>query len=652
MKRLLRLSVLYLKTAFSCMGRALTFTAAILAIAALLLWNTYRNADGGLSFANIGIVSEDDSKEMDWLFRIVKSMPAVKGLCSLEKYEKNEALKELKNGNLQIVMEIPENFVTDLNYMKESSLTLYVPKGDILANDRIFAMLSSVESLMATTECAICSMYEGMEHYSYNTTVSEMEDTLFGTYINSFLNREDQISIEYLSEYGNFDSFLYYGISGILFATVLLGVFMLRGYSKNMLETEKILAYSYGGKIILSLLKILCFSVPYFVLGSTLFAAFSIIGEKLGYEIYISLPAYLTIIFIGLTISSFVHIFANLVGNREGREILYGLIVTLAWIISGATLGSNRFLVPSMSRYALLSSACDIRITGAFWGQLIYMFLFIVIAVLLSVKNIDIKFEFDSMKKKGQSSKRREHNNLYLNWFKLKLKTNIKSYVFWLETAVIVVTAVTIHFLVLKNNDSNRVIYISNGKSEEMIDYISGFDYEPVASLKNMKKEIIKGKALAGLNIDDAGITIYAPTGSYSGVILRELIYPYMLNRQSPDLLKEYLKGIGLNEDDPELRYVLDANRHLNENFKISIFKINEVLDAKQAGVNKTDAVGFALFVMITLAFILSVVYEIKSNRGFLNSRPFFVRITLVLESGIIRCLLLAVPVVLVMIII
>lgn len=617
--------------------------AAILVIAALLLWNAYRNTDGALSIANIGIVSEDDSKEMNLLFKIIKSMPAVKGLCSLENYEKEDAMEELKKGNLQMIVEIPENFVTDLNYMQDSSLTLYVPKGDILANNRIYAMLSSVESLMVTTESAICSMYDGMEYYSYDTTVSEMEDEVFRIYINSFLNREDFIDIEYISAYGNFESFLYYGISIIVFVMAISGAFLLKSYSRNILETERILARSVKDKIVLNILKIICYSIPYSILGSVLYSFFCFISGGLGYEIYFSSAAYITIFLIGITISSFVHLFAMLLGDKEGREMLYALIVSFVWIVSLSVAINSTFLVTSLSRYALLSAGCDYRTSGAFWGQLVYLVIFMVLAVVFSVVHLESKFEFKTFKGKIFGS-----NNIYLNWLRLKLKLNLKSFVFWLEAAVIIIIILTTHFLVLKSEDSNRVIYISNNENEELVDCISdseysGFEYEPVRNANNMKKEILRGEALAGIDNRDGKIILYAPTGSYSAVILRELIFPYMFNKQSPNLLRGYLNGIGLSDDDEEQKYVLDANKRLSEDFKVSIFKINEVSDARLSGANKKNVTGFVVTVMIVMVFIISVTYEMKTNKGFLNSKPIFVRILLVLESGVVRSLLLAV---------
>lgn len=645
MKRLLRLSKLYIKTAFSCLGRALIILAAILAIAALLLWSAYRNADGGLSVAKIGMVSEDDSEDMKFLMKIARQMPVVKGLCSLQNCSMDEAMEELKSGDLQMVMAFPKNYVTDLEHMQDATLTLYVPKGNVLANTRIYSMLSSVESIMVTTECAICSMYEGMEYYTYNTTVAEMEDAVFKSYIQYCLNREDVIDIEYLSAYGNFDSFLYYGISIILFVTTLMGVFMLRGYSKNICETEKLLAVDVRGRIAVCLIKIICFCVPYAVFGGVSFTGFCHIANRLDYDIFVTLKSYLIIILISLTISAFVHLYASLIGTREGRETLYALIVTFVWILSGAMLGGNMYLPPSVSRFSLLAAATESRHAGPVGSQLLYLAGFTAICIYLSIW--PLRFERSFTAGKIKRTKGNENANLYITWLKLKLKQNLTSYVFWLEAAILVLTVFTVHFLVLKNTDTNRVIYVSNNNNREIVEELSdieysGFDYETVSSLNEMKAEIIRGEAMAGIDSKKDRVILYAPTGSYSAVVLREMIFPYIYAKYSPKLLAEYLKGIGLKENDEAYTFVMDANRKLLKDFKVNIFKITEVDTAAASGVKKTDIVVITALIMILLAGLASCIYELKTHRGFLNSKTFFVRIALVFEGGIVRGLLLA----------
>lgn len=637
MNRFFRLCRLYLKTALSCMGRALITLAAILIIAALLLWKVCGDSEGTISIAKVGMVTIDDSDEMNLLYDFIRQMPVMKGCLCIETYSESEAMEELKNGNLQMVIVVPKDFMYDAEHMRDTSLELYVPKGNILANDRVYSLLSSVESLMITTESAIIGMYDGMELYSYNTTVGEMENTLTGTYIRSFINRDEKFDIEYLSIYGNYSPILYYGVGLILFISSVMGVFMLRGYSSGILETEKLLMLNHKDKVKNRLAKIVCFSIPYILIDSVLLFVFFKVCEYLEYDVYFSAALIPQILLVSLLTSAYVHLYANL-ARREGREALYLLLIIFARLVP-----ISEYLPPSLNLYGILGIITDGK-KYTIIGSVVYLLLFVVLSLILTGRSIEFNTLFNTS---GKITRNRLNGSIYTKWFFLKLKQNLKSILLWLEAIILVLTLVTVNVLVQKSIDNNRVVYTSDKDTKELIkplaksDY-SGFSFESLDS-DSIKKEILNGKAVAGVEVSLGGIKLYAPTGSYSAILLRELIFPYVIKKESPSMLSDYLKGIGVNEQDRKYAVVMDSNRSLLESTKLNIFKVSEIETDYDFGKKVISIPILLAVILIIIACLISAAYEKKTHRGFLNSKNNFVRIALVIESGLIRGLLLTV---------
>lgn len=616
--------------------------AAILVIAALLLWSFARGPEGKISIARIGMVTEDESEEMDILYRFIKQMPAIKGSCEIESLSMEEAMEELKAGNLNMVILAPKDFMYDAEHMRDTQLKLYVPGNDALANDRVYALLSSVETLMATTESAIIGMYEGMEYHEYNTTVTDMENCLTDMYVNDFLNREDYYDIEYLSAYGNFGPFMYYGIVAVLLVNLMLGAFMLSGYSGSILETERLLAAGDFYKIKITLLKTLCFALPFWIFGIFEYFVFYRACDYLRIDAVFSLPLVLTLLLIGICFSAFVGMYAALVGNGRDNRGLYVLLVILLWLISLASFGNVKILPTSCSLFALLSAASGDVAAGPVLCVAAYIIIFAALIVLIQGKRRDNAFVNTFF----CGNHHRKNHSIYFKWLCLKLKQYLTSIVFWIESAVLVLIILVVYVMIQKSLDTNLVAFVPSEHLEKTMGAISesgfgGFEYYEVKDENALKSAVVSGKALAGIDTVKDKIKLYAPVGSYSAILLRELIYPYLLKESSPAMFGGYLKGLGLSDSSNAYKAAYDANNRLLNDFDISIFEVTEVDTANAVKKTKVDALLVCVAAFILICCVFTGVYESKSHRAFLKMRNNFVRITLMIESGIIRGLLL-----------
>ncbi len=341
-----KLYLLECKAAFVCMGKAMIMMAATISLAAFFLWLSFRTdtEDGILGRIEIGVVSMDTSNEMETITTYLESMPVLKALCRLQLLEKEEAMRRLKEGDLQMVIQIPEHFLKDAVYMKETTLEVCVPSDMTPEIQRVLSLLQGIERIMLTTESAIMSMYEGMRIDTYEMSVGEMEGSLTNLYVDRFFNRSGYYREEYLSPYGEYTPLQYYGVSLVLLLTTLFSVFFFGLYDLETVRLEKLLGPANSGMLRISLVKILCMGLPvvlwiWMVLGAVnvLFDALALPGF---YITGASVPAGLLI---GIAIAGCVQLFVSIFGNGIRQQIAFVLLILLLWLCGGI-LGSAYYL--------------------------------------------------------------------------------------------------------------------------------------------------------------------------------------------------------------------------------------------------------------------------------------------------------------------
>ena len=364
-KRQKKLALLECRSAFSCMGRAIMIMAATVSLAAFFLWIWMRAFPDRsvIQRIEIGVVANDRSEKMETTTSYLMSMPALKALCRLQELDETEAMDLLREGKLQMVIVIPENFLDDAVHMKHTELSVRIPQGGTAETDRILSLLEGVERVMLTTESAIMSMYDGMQYADINMSVSEMEYGVTDLYVNRFLNRGGYFTDEYLSPYGSFSPIQYYGVSLALLLTMMFSVCFFALYDHETVRLEKLLNPGDGASVCASVIKIVCMSLPvilfiWMLMGIThfLFWAFDMPGFYVnGYALFMGA-------LIGVSIAALIQLFISVFGNGIRQQIAFAVFVLLMWL-SGGTLGSLYYL-PRLLRNTSRFNPAVIWVTG------------------------------------------------------------------------------------------------------------------------------------------------------------------------------------------------------------------------------------------------------------------------------------------------
>lgn len=326
------------------MGRAVLIMAATVSIAAIFLWiwMSVFPDKGVFGRIEIGVVSMDRSDKMEKMTTYLESMPVLKALCRLRTMDETEALDKLRDGELQMVVCIPEDFLENAVHMMPSTLSIRIPQDMSAANRRILSVLEGVERIMLTTESAIMSMYDGLKYSDIST--GEMERDLTGVYVDRFLGRGDYFEEEYLSPYGGYTPLQYYGVSVALLLTMLFTVCYFSLYDPETVRLEKLLCPGRGKLIPASLIKMICMSIPVVLWIWIMLLGTHFIFWLMNFRgFYVNGTALAAGLLVGISMSATVQLFVSCFGNGTGQQICFVLFVLLLWLCGGI-LGSAYYL--------------------------------------------------------------------------------------------------------------------------------------------------------------------------------------------------------------------------------------------------------------------------------------------------------------------
>lgn len=321
------------------------------------------------ALVRIGVCVDEEDEMFTRLINFAGRTSSLKNICSLELFEENEARSRLKNGELDMIMVVPPDFVSKADTMQDTSFTVYVPKDSSGNIDGILSLFKSVEGTMTYTEDAILSMYDGMSAYNINVTTSDMENEVTGMFVDSFLQRRNSIDLKYISAFGDYDFIQYYVCTIILTMILIYSFAFLRTYDRSHREIERILFRDLCGKVMCHIGKIMSVSIPLWMVMSVIILAMDRMCLMLGSSLVIAdVRAYLMIIPVCLGIGIVIHIAGCILKGNDNFFMGYAGVVILLITVSG-------LIFPESCMPAALR--CIANISPVFWWhKLLLMALF------------------------------------------------------------------------------------------------------------------------------------------------------------------------------------------------------------------------------------------------------------------------------------
>ena len=209
---------LFRKTIGSMCGLLLILGIGIFLISHFIFQSTsFETVHVGLT-----ISKEDDATRL--VSRVVSSMDSVSSICKFYYMEKEEALRNLENGDLQVVIDLPDNFYQDVDFGINTPATVYFPYNTTI-NEAVFGeLLIDGVSIIQTSESAVYASFDVAKNKELLVEWNQIGNIISRIYINMALMRNKIFNQTVFSSMGSANIYEYYFASGITIFLLLSGL--------------------------------------------------------------------------------------------------------------------------------------------------------------------------------------------------------------------------------------------------------------------------------------------------------------------------------------------------------------------------------------------------------------------------------------------
>lgn len=252
---------------------------------------------------------------------------------------------------------------------------------------------------------------------------------------------------------------------------------------------------------------------------------------------------------------------------------------------------------------------------------------------------------------------------MYLKWFFLQIKHNIRSFSFWLVVTILVITYYTCGYVEKGYSEAIDVLLCSEDSKngDNIIESLQenateGFVYSVVDSREAMEIAIIRGEATCGFvftqeldeaiakNDPDGEIIMLQASDSIDGYTVREIVYPAVLECSDSVILDRYLEKIDASDESKSA--VLATYETILADKNLSIYDVINIEDekGKTAIEKKSGSVTtIIMIVAILLMTIITITEEYSSNAGFFRAVKKKVARKLCMESALVNAVMMGV---------
>lgn len=266
----------------------------------------------------------------------ISTMDSVKSICEFQYMDEGRAVEQLKNGNLQAVIVLPEGFFHDVQVGENPPAQIYFPKGKEIPVDIFEELLSAGVSFLQTSESGVYAMLETASYYGAQMSAEDIGNTIALLFANQILARQKMFVSEMHSPLGNYAVVTYYYLAGIVVFLMMCGIpFGFLYEKKQKTLQEKLRIYGIKG-LKLSLVKISVMTVYLYVAAMVLYAVGYLLSEKLGYYELVWYPGgCLGMAFLCLAIAVYIHVIYELAYRGNQAPVLLFVINSIAAVGTG-----------------------------------------------------------------------------------------------------------------------------------------------------------------------------------------------------------------------------------------------------------------------------------------------------------------------------
>lgn len=173
---------------------------------------------------SVGVVMPGQDLLAGKVFDMVSSLGSVKSLCDFEYVDREDGLKQLQDGEIYALMEIPEEFVEDIMDGTNTPVRILLPSDSGLEGQIFRELTDAGARTLGASQAGIYAGGELCRLYGLDSSVSRLEADLNKIYLSYSLPRSDYFRHRTERATGDVDTMQFYGISACVLFLLLCAI--------------------------------------------------------------------------------------------------------------------------------------------------------------------------------------------------------------------------------------------------------------------------------------------------------------------------------------------------------------------------------------------------------------------------------------------
>lgn len=275
----------------------------------------------------IGISIPEDEVISKVATQYISSMDSVSSICEFEYLQEEAAIEQLKKGDLQAVVVLPEGFFHDVQVGINPPAQIYFPQ-KAQENTRIFEeLLSSGVSLLQTAESGVYATLSTASFYGAQMSTEDIGNTIAFLFANQMLEREKMFQEEIYSPLGDVQVFTYYYIAGLVLLLMMCGIQFGFLYERTHKSVEDRLRIYGLGSAAQTMIKILVMWFYLYVVAAIFYFLGTVLLKRLGnYELELQTTGWMGLLLLCLGIAVYFHVIYSIMGDGNQTPVfLFGI---------------------------------------------------------------------------------------------------------------------------------------------------------------------------------------------------------------------------------------------------------------------------------------------------------------------------------------
>lgn len=493
----------------------------------------------------------------------ISSMDSVRSVCDFVYLDEKEAVKELKEGNLQAVVVLPEGFYHDVQKGINPPAQIYFPE-ESGQNTLVFEQL--VESGVSFLQTAEAGVYAGLDtasYYGVNLQGANLGDTIAWLFANQMLKRDKIYSDQVFSPLGNLTVPEYYYAAGLVILLMMCGIQFGFLYGKQRSSVEDKLRIHGVGEIRQLVTKVTVMSMFLYAMGMIYYLAGIEIADLTGIDLVYDRSAFWgKLLLLCVEIALYFHILYELAGSSAQAGV-FVFAVNVITIVGAGILIPEAYLGRTVTAIAHFLPMRYWNACAAGMPDGIAMTVFLLTGVLISVLLSGLKrcIPFENLGNKirpcAMSVKTGMKIPEGLVCYEIQLKLWMKKRICWLQILFLVLLLFLVGSIHLPDEKNSKIGLagvngtITQSITDQLVQKKDVYQFVEYEDTEQLEEAVRSGELECGFvfadhfdelyekgTLEDSIAYVHTPFTT-KGLAVKETVYGAFLEQYGEKLLQQ-----------------------------------------------------------------------------------------------------------------